>query len=86
MANIKSAKKRIQISERNFVENRTARSSMRTAIKKFELSVANSNKEEAEKLLSTAYSIIDKAAKKGFIHKNQADRRKARLNKRLAAM
>lgn len=86
MANIKSAQKRILITERNNDRNRAFRSSMRTAIKRFQAAVAEGKKEEAQKVLASAFSTIDKAAKKGVIHKNQADRRKARLHKRLAAM
>ncbi len=86
MANIKSAKKRILISKRDYDMNRAVRSLMRTSIKKFQLAVADGNKEDAENLLKAAFSSIDKAAKKGVIHKNQANRRKARLHKSLAAM
>ncbi|HHY19477.1 MAG TPA: 30S ribosomal protein S20 [Firmicutes bacterium] len=86
MANIKSSKKRILVSERNFNRNRAIRSSMRSSIKKFQLAVAEGNKEEAQKLLSNAFSSIDKAAKKGVIHRNQANRRKARLHKSLSTM
>ena len=86
MANIKSSKKRILVSERNFNRNRAIRSSMRSSIKKFQLAVAEGNKEEAQKLLSNAFSSIDKAAKKGLIHRNQANRRKARLHKSLSTM
>ncbi len=86
MANIKSAEKRILISQRNYDMNRAVRSFMRTSIKKFQLAVADGNKENAEKYLTDAFSSIDKAAKKGVIHKNQANRRKARLHKSLAAM
>lgn len=86
MANVKSAQKRILISQRNYEMNRVARSSMRTAIKKFQAAVAEGNKEEAQTRLTSAFSSIDKAAKKGIIHKNQAARRKARLHKTLAAL
>ncbi|MDD2430893.1 MAG: 30S ribosomal protein S20 [Firmicutes bacterium] len=86
MANIKSAQKRILTTQRNSERNRTVLSSMRTSIKKFLSAVEDGNKEVAQSSLVKAFSTIDKAAKKGVIHKNQADRRKARLHQKLAAM
>lgn len=86
MANSKTAQKRILVSQRNSTQNRRVLSTMRTTIKKFLKAVEEGNKELAQESLVKAFSVIDKAAKKGVIHKNQADRRKSRLHKKLAAM
>lgn len=83
MANSKTAQKRILVSQRNSTQNRMVLSTMRTTIKKFLKAVEEGNKELAQESLVKAFSVIDKAAKKGVIHKNQADRRKSRLHKNL---
>jgi small subunit ribosomal protein S20 len=86
MANSKSAKKRIQIHERNRLQNRFYKSSVQTIMKKFfrELEVYKTSKnpedkEKLQKILSSAYSLIDKGTKKNVFHKNTAARKKARL-------
>jgi len=86
MANNKSAKKRIEITERNRLKNRYYKSSVRTLIKTFfqnlELYKASQNSEEKEKLksiLSSIYSLIDKGTKKNIFHKNAAARKKSKL-------
>lgn len=87
MANNKSARKRIEIGERNRLQNRFYKSSVRTSIKRFfkdlELYKVSQNTEEKEKLqktLSSIYSLIDKGTKKKVFHKNNAARKKARLS------
>ena len=86
MANNKSAKKRIKINERNRLQNRFYKSSVRTLIKVFfkDLKVykASQNPEDKEKLqkiLSSIYSLMDKGTKKNVFHKNTAARKKAKL-------
>lgn len=78
MANHKSAKKRIRVSERRRVRNKAALSKMRTLI-------ANvydaKEKEKAELNLKEAVSYIDKTVSKGRIHKNTAARNKSKLTK-----
>jgi len=90
MANNKSAKKRIKITERNRLKNRFYKSSIRTLIKKFfkdlDIYKASKNPEDKEKLkkiLSSIYSLIDKATKKRVFHKNTASRKKAKLAEKL---
>ncbi|GIN85421.1 30S ribosomal protein S20 [Heyndrickxia sporothermodurans] len=82
MPNIKSAIKRVKTSNESNAHNSAMKSTMRTAMKKFEAAVANKD-ENAKDLLATAVSQLDKAASKGLIHKNTADRQKARLMKKL---
>ncbi|KRQ86790.1 30S ribosomal protein S20 [Caloramator mitchellensis] len=83
MANIKSALKRIQVTERRTLRNRMIKSSMRTAIKKFELALNGGNIDEAKALLVEAVRKIDQAAAKGVIHENAAARHKSRLTLKL---
>ncbi len=81
MANIKSAKKRVLIAQRNAERNVAFKTSIKTAVKKV-LTVANSeDKSELNALLSKAYQLCDKAVSKGILHKNTAARKKSRLTK-----
>ena len=86
MANNKSAEKRILTNERNRLQNRFYKSSVRTVTKKFlkELEVYKESqnpqeKEKLTKMLGLVYSLIDKATKRNVFHKNTAARKKAQL-------
>ncbi|MGI5825614.1 MAG: 30S ribosomal protein S20 [Bacillota bacterium] len=79
MPNIKSAKKRVIIAEARREKNAAAKSTLRTAIKKYEQAIADGNKEDAKDLLVKANRLIDKAAQTNLIHKNTAARQKSRL-------
>ena len=82
MANIKSAQKRVQVSERNRQRNVVYRSSLRTAIKKLLAAVeGNAKKDELTGLLNAAFSTIDRAVVKGVLKKNTASRYKSRVAK-----
>ncbi|MBS4194745.1 30S ribosomal protein S20 [Lederbergia citri] len=85
MPNIKSAIKRVNINEAKNAQNSAAKSAMRTAVKKFE-SAVELNEENAKDLFTNAVKHLDKAATKGLIHKNTANRQKARLAKKLSKM
>ena len=78
MPNIKSAKKRVLITEKETVLNNDVRASMKTAIKKVEKATT---KEEAQQLSQTAIKRIDNAASKGVIKANTRDRYKKRVQK-----
>ncbi len=82
MPNIKSAKKRVIVSENNAKRNKSMRSELRTSIKKADVAIANnaSDKDAAVKL---AVKKIDEATTKGILHKNNAARKKSALVKRL---
>lgn len=82
MANIKSAKKRIKISEKKNLRNRMVKTGVRTAVKKF-VTAVGVDAQGAASLLPVTSSAIDKAVAKGVIHKNAANRKKARLAKAL---
>ena len=86
MPNIKSAMKRVNIIEKKTLRNNMVKSEYRTAIKKFEASVVDGNKKDAEKLLKEATQKVDSACSKGIIKKNTASRKKSSLAKKFNAM
>lgn len=86
MANIKSAKKRIKVTEVKTLRNRMVKSALKTTIKKFEAAVAANNVEEAKTLFVGASKALDMATSKGIVHKNMAARKKSRLAAKLNAM
>ena len=81
MANIKSAKKRILVTETRAARNKSIRSEVKTAIKKVEAAVAANDKEAAKAALTVAISTIESASSKGVYHKNNAGRKFSRLTK-----
>ena len=83
MPNIKSAKKRVKVSEKKNLRNRMIKSAVRTSVKKLEAAIAADPQTANAQLVVTTYAI-DKAASKGVMHKNAANRKKARLAKQLA--
>jgi small subunit ribosomal protein S20 len=86
MANIRSAKKRIQKSERQRVSNRLHRSRMRTAVKKLRSLVEAGNAEAARAALPGTLGVVDSCAGKGVIHANTAARTKSRLTRAVARL
>ena len=82
MPNIKSAKKRVKVSEKKALRNRMVKNGMRTSLKKFQVAV-DTDPSSAVQQLSKTSSAIDMAAAKGVIHKNAANRKNARLAKQL---
>ena len=81
MANIKSQIKRIGTNEKARKRNASAKSAIRTAMKKVRLAVEAKDLESATALLKKAYSLIDKSVSDGIQHKNTAARQKAELAK-----
>ena len=86
MANIKSAKKRIKVTETKTLNNRMIKSALKTAVKKFEMAIEANNAEEAKALFVKAAKSLDMAASKGVLHKNMVARKKSRLAAKLNAM
>ena len=84
MANHKSALKRVRITAKKNLRNRMITSRVKTALKSFDQALASDDQAAINAAYGTAVSIVDKAAAKGVIHKNAANRKKARLAKRLA--
>lgn len=77
MANTKSAQKHTRSDEKKRVRNQAYRSQVKTAIKKAEQTIASGT--ASDDAVRAAISLLDKAAVKGIIHKNNAARRKSRL-------
>jgi len=87
VANNKSAKKRIQIAERNRLINKSYKSSVRTLTKKtlencekFKKDPNEENKNLVKTSLNKAFSLIDKAVKKNVLHKNNGANKKSKIN------
>ncbi len=83
LPNIKSAIKRVKVSEKKNLRNRMIKTGVKTAVKKFQVELAT-NPSAANVQLSATTSAIDKAAAKGILHKNTANRKKARLARSLS--
>ena len=88
MANNKSAKKRIQVAERNRLINKSYKSTVRTLTKKtlencekYKKEPNPDNKNLVQSSLSSTFSLIDKAVKKNVLHKNNGANKKSRINK-----
>ncbi len=79
MANIKSAKKRVLIAEKNRVRNTAFKTSIKSAVKKVLELAKGEDKDALNKAISKAYQLCDKAVSKGILHKNTAARKKSRL-------
>lgn len=86
MPNIKSVKKDVIKSRKNHLRNVSAKSAMKTFVKKARLAVEAGDAAAASAAVAQAVSVIDKTAERGIIHKNAAARRKSRLMKRLAKL
>ncbi len=82
MPNIKSAKKRVIVSENNQKRNKSIRSELRTSIKKADAAIA-ANASDKDAAVKLAVQKIDAATTKGILHKNNAARKKSALVKRL---
>lgn len=83
MANIKSQIKRNKQNEKRRLRNKSVKSSLKTAIRKFDTALDQRDLESATALLRDASRKLDKAASKGVIHKNQAANRKSSIARRL---
>ena len=86
MPNLESSKKRMRQNEKRRAHNRAIRSRVRTVVDKANELMEEGDQEAAEKAVREAVSELDRAVKKGILHRNNADRRKSRLMKRLNAV
>ena len=82
MANIKSQLKRIKTNEKARLRNKSVKSSVKTAIRKFREAAEAGDKDKALVLLRDASKKLDKAASKGVIHPNQAANKKSAMARR----
>ena len=83
---IKSAKKRVRQTKKRTARILPYRSHMKTMIKKVLEFAKKGQKAEAEKALSVAFKAVDTAAKKQIIHHKNADNKKSRLSRVVAAI
>lgn len=79
MANIKSAKKRIEVTAIRTAKNKSIKSKVKTSVKKVDAAIAANDKAAATEALKAATSEISKATSKGVYHKNTAARKVSRL-------
>lgn len=86
MPNIKSAKKRVDVTLRNKEINKSNKSELNTALKKMNKTIEAGDKKQAETTLSSTFKILDENVTKGTIHKNKADRKKAEVAKKVSQM
>lgn len=83
MANIKSAIKRIEVTKRQTLKNKSKKSEIKTYVKKFEAAIDENNLETAKELLSLIDKKLKKAATNSVFHKNAASRKVGKLSKKL---
>ena len=86
MANIKSQMKRIKTNEKARLRNKSVKSSLKTAIRKYREAADSGDVAAASTLMRDASKALDKAASKGVIHANQAANRKSAMAKRVAQL
>lgn len=83
MPNIKSAKKRVLVSATKTMQNKAARSALKTDIKKFDTAVQEGNRSEADVAYKVAVKAVDKAVVRGLLHKNNAAHKKSSMTIKL---
>ncbi|MBR7185716.1 MAG: 30S ribosomal protein S20 [Clostridia bacterium] len=81
MPNIKSAKKRVKVIEVKTLQNKIARTQLRTSMKKFEAAVTAGDKVAAAAAYTAVVKKLDKAAARGLVHKNAAAHKKSQYAK-----
>lgn len=86
MPNTKSAAKAMRQSLRRKANNQKTKDKYRTAVKTVKKSIEGSQKADAVSQLAAAMSMLDKAVKKGVLHKNTASRKKSRMAKAIAKL
>ena len=83
MPNIKSAKKRVELTKVYAARNQAAKTQLKTSLKKCEAAISEGG--DASAAYNTAAQSIDIAVRKGLIHKNCAARKKSRIAKKVNA-
>ena len=86
MANIKSQIKRNKQNHTAHDRNKSVKSALKTAVRKFREAVEAGDADQAKKAAADASRALDKAASKGVIHKNQAANRKSAVSKQAASL
>ena len=83
MPNIKSSKKDVIRSKVAYEKNKADKSALKTTLKKFDASLVEGDKAAAEAAHKAAIVAVDKAVKKGILHKNTAARKKSSMTLQL---
>ena len=86
MANTASAKKRIRQIAKRTARNKSARSRLRTFVKKVEQAIAGGAQDDARAALSMLTPELMRASSKGLVHRNAVARKLSRLSKRIKAI
>ena len=86
MTNIKSTIRSVKTDAERRAKNAPIKAALRNAARKVEALAANGAKEDAQATMAAATGLLDKAARKGIIHKNAAARKKSRLAKKINAL
>ena len=79
MPNIKSAKKRVELSKVAYEKNKADKSALKTVVKKFDASLVAGDRAAAEVAYKAAVKAVDQAVVKGVLHKNNAARKKSSM-------
>ncbi len=83
MPNIKSSKKDVISSKIAYEKNKADKSALKTVIKKYDAALESGDKAAAEVAYKAAVTAVDKACKKGLLHKNNAARKKSSMTLKL---
>ena len=83
MPNIKSAKKRVKVTETRTMQNKALKSALKTSLKKCEAAIASGDLELAKTQYTATIKDVDQAVAHGIIHKNNAARKKSRFTRLL---
>ena len=86
MRNIKSAKKRVLVTDAKTLQNQMFKTYLKTSIKKYEAALAAGDKALASETYKAAVKKIDKAVARGLLHKNAGARKKSQFTKKLNAL
>ena len=86
MPNIKSAKKRVLVNETKAAQNKAQKSELKTNLKKFDVAVAEGDRNEADIAYKVAVKAVDQAVSKGLLHKNNAAHKKSAMANKLNEM
>ena len=86
MANIKSQIKRNRQNEARHERNKSVKSALKTAVRKFRQAAESGDAVTARALAAEASRRLDKAASAGVIHKNQAANKKSAINKKASSL
>ena len=83
LPNIKSAKKRVKVTESKTMQNKMLKSALKTCMKKYEAALASGDKTSAAETYKVAVKKLDQAVAKGILHKNNAARKKSQYTVKL---